>query len=114
MNSIVNKPWGSYEILLNSNNYLIKKILVNPGGILSLQSHKHRSEHWIVAEGQAEVTINNDIKILNVNENIFIPQCAIHRLSNKTHNILVIIEMWYGKKLDENDIERYEDIYNRI
>ncbi len=114
MNSVVNKPWGSFEILLNADNYLIKKIIVNPGGILSLQRHSHRSEHWIVAEGEAEVTIDNKTKKLKTNENIFVPQGSKHRLSNKTSNNLVIIEMWYGDNLDENDIERYEDIYNRI
>ncbi|MDC2979364.1 phosphomannose isomerase type II C-terminal cupin domain [Pelagibacteraceae bacterium] len=113
MNSKVNKPWGSFEILDNGKNYLVKKISVNPGGILSLQRHKYRSEHWIVAEGQAEVTVDDKISILDKNENIFIPQGSIHRLSNKTSNNLIIIEMWYGEKLDENDIERYEDIYNR-
>ena len=113
MNSKVNKPWGSFEILDNGKNYLVKKIVVNPGGILSLQRHKYRSEHWIVAEGKAEVTVDDKISILDKNENIFIPQGSIHRLSNKTSNNLIIIEMWYGEKLDENDIERYEDIYNR-
>ena len=113
MNSKVNKPWGSFEILDNGKNYLLKKIFVNPGGILSLQRHKYRSEHWIVAEGQAEVTVDDKVSILDKNENIFIPQGSIHRLSNKTSNNLIIIEMWYGEKLDENDIERYEDIYNR-
>ena len=113
MNSKVNKPWGSFEILDNGKNYLVKKISVNPGGILSLQRHKYRSEHWIVAEGQAEVTVDDNISILHTNENIFIPQGSIHRLSNKTSNNLIIIEMWYGVKLDEHDIERYEDIYNR-
>ena len=113
MNSKVNKPWGSFEILDNGKNYLVKKISVNPGGILSLQRHKYRSEHWIVAEGQAEVTVDDKVSILDKNENIFIPQGSIHRLSNKTSNNLIVIEMWYGEKLDENDIERYEDIYNR-
>ena len=63
MNSKVNKPWGSFEILDNGKNYLVKKISVNPGGILSLQRHKYRSEHWIVAEGQAEVTVDDNISI---------------------------------------------------
>ena len=64
MNFKVNKPWGSFEILDNGKNYLVKKISVNPGGILSLQRHKYRSEHWIVAEGQAEVTVDDNISIL--------------------------------------------------
>ena len=114
MNSIVEKPWGSFTILNSGENFLVKKIHVKPGGLLSLQSHNHRSEHWIVAEGQAEVIINDKKYNLNENENIFIPKGALHRLANKTNKDLVIIEMWYGNKLDENDIKRYEDIYNRI
>ena len=81
---------------------------------MSLQSHEHRSEHWIVAQGQAEVTIDAKVFTLNENENIFIPKGSVHRITNNTNNDLVIIEMWYGQKLDENDIKRYEDIYKRI
>ncbi len=114
MNSVTQKPWGCFEILNSGNNYLLKKITVNPGGTLSLQSHKHRSEHWIVAEGEAEVTLNNQVLYLKVNENIYIPKGAIHRMANKKNIDLVIIEMWYGDYLDENDITRYEDIYKRI
>jgi len=114
MNSIVEKPWGSFEILKSGKNFLLKKIFVKPGGILSLQSHEHRSEHWIVAEGEAEVTINDDITQLKENENIFIPKGAVHRMANRSNNDLILIEMWYGEELDENDIKRYEDIYNRI
>ncbi len=114
MNSIVEKPWGSFEILKSGKNFLLKKIFVKPGGILSLQSHEHRSEHWIVAEGEVEVTINDDITQLKENENIFIPKGAVHRMANRSNNDLILIEMWYGEELDENDIKRYEDIYNRI
>ena len=114
MNSITEKPWGSFEILKSGKNFLLKKIYVKPGGVLSLQSHEYRSEHWIVAEGNAEVTVNDKIINLKENESIFIPKGAIHRMANKTDISLVIIEMWYGEKLDENDLKRYEDIYNRI
>ena len=113
MNSIVEKPWGSFEILKSGKNYLVKKIYVKPGGILSLQSHKYRSEHWIVAAGMAEVTVNNKVTTLSENQNIFIPKGAIHRIANKGDDDLIIIEMWYGDILDENDIKRYEDIYKR-
>ena len=67
MNSITEKPWGSFEILKSGKKFLVKKIFVKPGGVLSLQSHEHRSEHWIVAEGEAEVTI--DKKVINLKEN---------------------------------------------
>tara|TARA_B100001057_G_C22648551_1_gene871139 strand:+ start:288 stop:632 length:345 start_codon:yes stop_codon:yes gene_type:complete len=114
MNSIVEKPWGSFEILHSGKNFLVKKINVNPGGVLSLQSHDHRSEHWIVAKGNVEVTLDDKIINLKENENIFIPKRAVHRMSNKYSEDLIIIEMWYGNILDENDIKRYEDIYERV
>ena len=114
MNSIVEKPWGSFEILKSGKNFLLKKICVKPGGILSLQSHQHRSEHWIIAEGQGEVTIDDKIINLKENENIFIPKGAIHRLANNNDVDLIVIEMWYGDELNEDDIKRYDDIYERI
>ena len=114
MNSVIEKPWGSYEILQSGKKYLVKKIFVKPGGVLSLQSHVHRSEHWIVAEGEAEVTIDNQVKNLKENDNIYIPKGAIHRMANRKDHDLVIIEIWHGNNLDENDIKRYEDIYERI
>ena len=113
MNSTVQKPWGYFEILKSGKNFLVKKIFVKPGGMLSLQSHEHRSEHWIVAEGVVEVTLDDKTINLVENENIFIPKGAIHRIANKGNNDLIIIEMWYGEILDENDIMRYEDSYNR-
>ncbi len=113
MNSTVQKPWGYFEILKSGKNFLVKKIFVKPGGMLSLQSHEHRSEHWIVAEGVVEVTLDNKTINLEENENIFIPKGAIHRIANRGNNNLIIIEMWYGEILDENDIKRYDDRYNR-
>ena len=92
MNSITEKPWGSFEILKSGKKFLVKKIFVKPGGVLSLQSHEHRSEHWIVAEGEAEVTIDKKVINLKENENIFIPKGAIHRMANRKDRDLVIIE----------------------
>ena len=114
MNSIIEKPWGSFEILKSGKKFLVKKIFVKPGGVLSLQSHEHRSEHWIVAEGEAEVTIDKKVINLKENENIFIPKGAIHRMANRKDHDLIIIEMWYGDNLDENDIKRYDENYNII
>ena len=107
MNSIVEKTWGYFEILKSGKNYLVKKLFIKPGGMLSLQSHNHRSEHWIVAEGKVEVTLDNKVINLLENENIFIPKGAVHKIANKSDKDLIIIEMWYGEILDENDIKRY-------
>ena len=109
MKTIVNRPWGSYQVIEEGNNYLVKNILVKPHSKLSLQSHKHRSEHWVVVQGTAEVTVNDKISILKPNKNIFIPSEAKHRLANNYKNDLIVIEVWYGKILDEEDITRYED-----
>jgi len=113
MTSIVSKPWGSYQVIEDGEKYTIKKIIVKPGGKLSLQSHDHRSEHWIIVNGEAEVTLDNIIKKLKSNENIFIPLKTKHRLANNLEEDLVLIEVWIGDILDEKDIIRYEDIYDR-
>ncbi len=114
MNSIVQKPWGYYEILKSGKRFLVKKLFVKPGGMLSLQNHDHRSEHWLVAEGEAEVTLDKKTINLVENENIFIPKRALHRIANKGSKNLIIIEMWYGEILDENDIKKYDENYNII
>ena len=114
MNSIIQKPWGTYQVLDQNKNYLTKKIIVKPNGKLSLQSHNHRSEHWIVVEGAAEVLINDKIRILKTNESIFIPKQSKHSLTNNHDNDLVLIEIWYGDFLDEEDIIRFKDIYGRV
>jgi len=113
MKSVVKKPWGSFEVLEVGEKYTIKKIIVIPGGSLSLQSHEYRSEHWIVAKGLAEVIIDDEVYHLKENENVFIPKGSKHRLTNNNKEPLVVIEMWYGDKLEEDDIQRYEDIYER-
>ena len=113
MKSIVSKPWGSFELLEEKSNYVAKRLIVNSGGILSLQSHMHRSEHWITVQGVAEVTIDKKITTLDLNKSIFVPKGSVHRISNKRQETLIIIEIWYGDNLDEGDIIRYDDIYNR-
>ncbi|HJL57886.1 MAG: phosphomannose isomerase type II C-terminal cupin domain [Pelagibacteraceae bacterium] len=114
MKLFVDKPWGSYQIIDQGENFVVKKIVVKPYGKLSLQSHKHRSEHWIIVEGRAEVTINDNITTLEPNQNTYIPPETKHRLANNYDKNLILIEVWYGKNLDEEDITRYEDIYNRV
>ena len=109
MKNIVSKKWGSYEVIIEGNKHTVKKLTVVPNGQLSLQSHEGRSEHWLVAEGKAEVIINDETYNLIENQHIFIPQGAKHRLANRGDQTLVVIEMWFGEILDENDIKRYED-----
>ena len=109
MKNIVNKRWGSYEVINEGKKYTLKKLIVEPKGQLSLQSHVGRSEHWLVAEGKAEVIINDETYNLTENQHIFIPRGAKHRLANREDKTLVVIEMWFGELLDENDIKRFED-----
>ena len=109
MKNIVNKRWGSYEVINEGKKYTVKKLTVNPGSQLSLQSHEGRSEHWLIAEGKAEVIINDETYNFIENQYVFIPQAAKHRLANIGDQILIVIEMWFGDQLDENDITRYEN-----
>ena len=109
MKNIVKKKWGSYEVIKEGKKYTVKKLTVETDGQLSLQSHEGRSEHWLVAEGKAEVIINDETYNLIENQHIFIPQGAKHRLANRGDQTLVVIEMWFGDLLDENDIKRYEN-----
>ena len=113
MKSFVNKPWGSFEIIDEGAKYKVKKIIVNPGGKLSLQSHKHRSEHWLIASGSAEVILDEKIHSLGENDNIFIPQGSKHRLTNPGKIDLSLIEVQSGSYVGEDDIVRFEDMYGR-
>ena len=110
----VYRPWGTYENLDSGESHQVKRITVNPGAQLSLQSHEHRSEHWTIVSGVAEVTKDKEIFTLNVNESIFIPVGSIHSLKNLMDEDLVIIEVQCGDYLGEDDIKRYEDIYGRV
>ncbi len=108
------RPWGNFEVLSKGNNYKVKKINVYSNCRLSLQSHKHRSEHWVVVEGKATVTLGDKIITLLKNESIFINSGIKHRLENKTKKTITIIEVQTGNYLGEDDIIRYEDDYKRI
>ena len=109
----VNRPWGSYTILDSGPSYVLKRIEVLPGEALSLQSHQHRSEHWTVVTGSAEVVLNKETFQLKSNDSITIPQNAKHRLENSGSDLLIIVEIQIGHLLDESDISRYEDRYGR-
>ena len=112
-NTEIFRPWGSFRSILLSDNHQIKEIFVEPGQRLSLQSHKHRSEHWIVTEGPALVTINEEEHELVSGSHIFIPQGARHRLANPGSKKIKIVEIQIGNYLGEDDIVRYEDDYQR-
>ena len=107
------RPWGWYESIALGPRFQVKRIVVNPGGALSLQSHNHRSEHWIVVEGTAKVTIDDDVKIVNENQSVYIPLGAIHRMENPSKLPLTLIEVQTGSYFGEDDIIRYEDVYAR-
>jgi mannose-1-phosphate guanylyltransferase / mannose-6-phosphate isomerase len=109
----INKPWGSYTVLDAGPSYLLKRIEVLPGEALSLQSHQHRSEHWTVVSGSAEVVRNQETFQLETNDSIDIPKGTKHRLGNPDSELLIIIEIQFGHLLDEEDISRYEDRYGR-
>jgi mannose-1-phosphate guanylyltransferase/mannose-6-phosphate isomerase len=109
----VHRPWGSYQSVDNGDRHQVKRIIVKPGGRLSLQKHHHRSEHWIVVRGTAQVTVNELVKIVHENESIYIPIGAVHRLENPGKIQLELIEVQTGSYLGEDDIIRIEDDYQR-
>lgn len=109
----VYRPWGSFTILENNENYKVKKLSIMPNKILSLQKHKFRSENWTVISGQASVINGDKNFILKKSESTYIPKETIHRLENKTSEILEIIEIQTGDYFGEDDIERFEDKYGR-
>jgi mannose-1-phosphate guanylyltransferase/mannose-6-phosphate isomerase len=107
------RPWGAYQRIDIGNRFQVKRITVKPGGRLSLQKHHHRSEHWVVVSGTAEVTVGDRIMELHENESTYIPIGEIHRLANPGKVPLEIIEVQVGSYTGEDDIVRIEDVYGR-
>ncbi|RWR08157.1 mannose-1-phosphate guanylyltransferase/mannose-6-phosphate isomerase [Paenirhodobacter populi] len=107
------RPWGWFESLVIGDRFQVKRIHVHPGAALSLQSHFHRSEHWIVVEGTARVTIDDEVKLVAENQSVYIPLGAKHRMENPGKVPMVLIEVQTGTYLGEDDIIRYEDVYSR-
>ena len=107
------RPWGWFESLTLGHRFQVKRIYVKPGAALSLQSHKHRSEHWIVVEGTAKVTIDNETKNVKEGQSVYVPLGAKHRMENPGKSSMVLIEVQIGAYLGEDDIIRYEDRYLR-
>ncbi len=109
----VHRPWGWFECLVTGGRFQVKRIVVNPGAALSLQSHHHRAEHWIVVEGTAEVTVDGAVQLVSENQSVYVPLGARHRLHNPGKLPMVLIEVQTGAYLGEDDIIRYEDVYAR-
>ena len=107
------RPWGWYESIALGARFQVKRIVVNPGASLSLQSHNYRSEHWVVVEGTAKVTIDNEVKTMTENQSVYIPLGAVHRMENPGKLPLTLIEVQTGSYFGEDDIIRYEDVYAR-
>ena len=112
--NIYYRPWGNYTNLFEGKEFLIKELYVKPKGILSLQKHHHRAEHWLVTKGNPKITLNKNSFIKKPNEHIFIPLEAIHRIQNPGKKPVKIIEAQVGSILKETDIVRFEDVYGRI
>jgi mannose-1-phosphate guanylyltransferase/mannose-6-phosphate isomerase len=110
----VYRPWGYYQTLDLGVRFQVKRIVVDPGQKLSLQSHHHRAEHWVVVRGIAEVTRDDETILVHENESIYLPIGCVHRMANPGKILLEIIEVQSGSYLGEDDIVRYEDIYRRV
>ena len=113
-NNTFHRPWGKYVNLFRGNGFLVKQIYVNPKGLLSLQKHHHRSEHWLITQGIAKVTLNKRTFLKKKDETIFIPLGSIHRVQNNFRLPLKIMEAQVGSILKETDIVRFQDIYGRV
>ena len=108
------RPWGYYQSIDRGDRYQVKRIVVRPGGRLSLQKHYHRAEHWVVVNGAAEVTLDGAVRLVHENESIYLPIGSDHRLVNPGKIDLELIEVQTGSYLGEDDIVRIEDAYNRV
>ena len=116
LHKTVCRPWGYYKTIdgNDTNGFKVKQIVVFPGKKLSLQSHNHRSEHWVIASGSAKVTLDTNELYLNKNDYVYIPVNSLHRIENIGDELLTFIETQIGNYLGEDDIIRYEDDYGRI
>ena len=112
--NVYNRPWGRYTNLFEGKEFLIKELLVKSKGILSLQKHHHRVEHWLITQGNPKITLNKNVFIKKPNDYIFIPLQAKHRIQNSGKKPVKIMEAQIGSILKESDIVRYKDIYGRI
>ncbi|KFO66541.1 mannose-6-phosphate isomerase [Smithella sp. SCADC] len=114
MKKVTKCPWGNFEVLLDAPDHKVKRIIVEPGGCLSLQLHHHRSEHWFVVAGKGMAIVDGKKKSLHAGSSIDIPQKSKHRVQNSSDEDLIFIEVQTGEYCGDDDIERFEDKYGRI
>ena len=112
--NIFYRPWGKYTNLFNGKGFLIKELVINSKSSISLQKHRHRSEHWTITSGKPKITINKKKFFKHINETVYIPKNTIHRIENLFNKPVKIMEVQMGSVLKETDIKRYKDIYGRI
>jgi mannose-1-phosphate guanylyltransferase/mannose-6-phosphate isomerase len=111
--SEVHRPWGSYRSVDVGHHHQVKRLIVEPGHRLSLQRHRRRAEHWVVVQGTATITRDEESRVLHENESVFIPVGCVHRLENGGPRPLHLVEVQVGDYLGEDDIERLADDYGR-
>ena len=107
------RPWGTWEVLFSAPDYIVKRIVVASGGILSLQKHRHRIEHWVITRGVGTVTLGEKSRTVAAGEHVQIAKEQWHRIENRAAEPLEFVEVQMGEILDEADIERRADKYNR-
>ena len=107
------RPWGYFETLALGPRFQVKRIVVHPGASLSLQSHHHRAEHWIVVQGTARVTVDDKVQLVTENQSVYVPLGSVHRMENPGKLPMALIEVQTGAYLGEDDIVRYDDVYAR-
>ena len=110
----VKRPWGSYTVINHGAGFKVKLVTIDPHKRLSLQKHLHRSEHWVIVEGEAKISVDRDVYFRKSNQSIYVPKQGMHRLENPTHKPLKIIEVQCGSYLEEEDIQRFEDDFQRV
>ena len=108
------RPWGKYINLFEGKNFIVKELTVNSKSSISLQKHHHRSEHWMITQGNPKITLNKNKFFKKANDTVLVPQGAIHRIENYYKKPVKIIEIQTGQILKESDIVRYQDIYGRV
>jgi len=108
------RPWGTWQVLDVGARHVVKRIMVEPGKILSLQLHHHRDEHWVIVKGIATVTVGGSVTEKKENETVFIPRETAHRIANNTGEPMEFVEIQTGEELREDDIVRLEDAYGRV